>query len=113
MKVTKMTLQQYREALDAYGTYFLDDMKQLKADYAKDRLLVNGSIMRYTDITGMSVSNNKYLAVEVNHGDLFLLPLRRDVRYRVFRSPKSAILNKISYLLVLCQKIFTCKSGVC
>jgi hypothetical protein len=75
MKVTKMTLQQYREALDAYGAYFLDDMKQLKADYAKDRLLVNGSIMRYTDITGMSVSNNKYLAVEVNHGDLFLLPL--------------------------------------
>ena len=50
-----MTLQQYREVLDVYGTYFLDDMKQLKVDYAKDRLLVNGSIMRYTDITGMAV----------------------------------------------------------
>lgn len=113
MKVTKMPLQQYREVLDAYRNYFLDDMKQLKVDYTKDRLLVNGSIIRYTDITGMSVSNNKYLAVEVNHGDLYLLPLRRDVRYRVFRSPKSAILNKVSYLLALCKKIFTCKSGVC
>lgn len=108
-----MTLQQYREVLDVYGTYFLDDMKQLKVDYAKDLLLVNGSIMRYTDITGMAVINNKYLVVEVNHADLFLLPLRRDVRYRVFRSPKSAILNKIAYLFILCQKIMICKSSVC
>ena len=75
-------IDEYVTNMDIYEDLFLPDFPKLKFKSRKDGFIVNGTKVRYTEISDMRVEKPFYLIIEIKKRRQLFLPLLKTVSFK-------------------------------